>query len=425
LNAGGQLNALLDVVEGVREGPEDLALQPEADLEFSASEYSRRFGRAVAGMTELGIDALVLAQPANVRYFTGLQTWLWKPLIPTIAVLIREPGRAILLGPGMDREGFASTSWTPELAPYSANEHPGDALAGLLKSHGLERKRLGFELGRSLLSFLTPEVVDRTRAGLPAVELRDGTPICLSARMLKSPEEISRLRQAAALTATGFAQALDAAQPGSSEQELTAIAAAAMISNGSLPGFAPMTVICRVGPATYRQNLQFPSEHAVAEGQQIFLDGGCEYRGYQTDIMRSGVLGKLPASAEEHFGLVDEAIQVASESLRPGVPLGEAHRAVRRFASANGLEADEQPFGIGHGIGLDRWELPMVTDNPEYSEVEARQGMVLCLEPSLGSPTDRATEGVFLMEDEIGITADGTELVSDTTPRGVQALDNR
>jgi ectoine hydrolase len=419
------LNLILDVLEAVEEGPADLSHRVAADLEFPVSEYARRIGRLRAGMAELEIDALVLAQPANVRYFTGLQTWLWKPLIPTVAVLTREIEKSTLLGPIMDRDGFMSTTWIPEVAVYGGDDHPGDALAGLLKQLGLEDKRVGFELGRSQLTYLTPEVLQRVTAQTPGIEVCDAVPICSAVRMLKSDEEISRLQKAAALTAIGFERGFDAARPGSSERELAAIAAEAMIAEGSLPGFAPMTMICRVSPDTYARNLQFPGDQTVTAGAQIFFDGGCEWRGYQTDIIRSGVIGRLPHAAEDHFGMLDEAIEVATRSLDPGTPLGEAHRAVREFASVNGLESAEQPFGIGHGIGLDRWELPMVTDRPPDSKVTAREGMVLSLEPSFGSPDGLSGEGMFLMEDEVVVRPGGADVLSTQTPRVIRALDRK
>jgi Xaa-Pro aminopeptidase len=66
-------------------------------LEFSRSEYARRYARASALMEEAGIDALVVAQPSSIRYFTGLPTWVWvlPPVMPVIAVLPRRSERRL------------------------------------------------------------------------------------------------------------------------------------------------------------------------------------------------------------------------------------------------------------------------------------------------------------------------------------------
>jgi Xaa-Pro dipeptidase len=423
MSAAPELNSLLDAVESQGGAPGPEVPTAAGNLEFPLEEFAFRCRRAAALLEAAGYDAMVLSQPANVRYFTGMQTWLWKPLVPTIAVLTRSPTEPMLLASSMDAAGVRASAWPGDVTFYGADQHPADALTALLRRANLAKGPIGFERGRGQLGYLTPEVISRLAASMPALDMVDAVPLCSAARMLKSELEIERLRTAARITAEGFGAALEAAQEGMTEIQLAQVATTAMVARGSLPAFAPLTLICRAGPGSYGQILQFAGEEEVRAGQQIFFDGGCEWRGYQTDIMRSGVLGEPSPALAEHFELLDAAVAVATEALTPGRPLGEVHGAVKQFASEHGLTPGDEPYGIGHGIGLDRWELPLIADNPQFAGVRARSGMVLCVEPSLGSPVSEPSgSGLFLIEDEVEIRTGGAALLSDRTPRRLQRL---
>jgi Xaa-Pro dipeptidase len=412
---------LLDVVEEVTLAP---AISPTAtDLEFAPSEFARRCQRARAAMRELGIDAVVLSAPANVRYFTGLRTWLWKPLVPTVAIICQHVEEVRIVAGEMDAEGIAQTAWPDRPWLYDPSASPATAISAALVDLELGSATVGFELGIEQLSYLAANVLIDVARELPDVELVDAIPVASVVRMLKSEAEIERLRTAARLTEEGFAEAFAAAREGATETELSQIAASRMILDGSTPGFAPLTLICRAGPPSYPQLLQPPGEEPVRRDQQIFFDGGCEFRGYQTDIMRSAVIGALGERAEAHLKLIDDAIDVAIARLAPGEQLGSVRLAVSEFASEHGVGSPEEIYGIGHGIGLDRWELPLISTRAPWGTITARVGMVLCVEPSLGMPPGADKhDGLFLMEDEVVVTSSGAELVSCASPRSLRHL---
>jgi Xaa-Pro aminopeptidase len=75
----------------------------------------------------------------------------------------------------------------------------------------------------------------------------------------------------------------------------------------------------------------------------------------------------------------------------------------------------------GHGIGLDHWEPPQVAPpGTPAGELIARPGMVLCVEPSAGSELQAAPpSGVFIVEDQVAVTADGIENLTAVMPRAL------
>jgi Xaa-Pro dipeptidase len=375
-------------------------------------------------MRELGLDAIVLAQPNTVRYMSGLQTWLWilPPLLPTAAIVPRDPGLAALVATVVEKGGVEATSWMSPCL-YGLEDDPIAAVAGAIAERGLDRGRLGFELGLGQRPNLSPQDHQRLVASLPGAEIVDVALPIWAMRAIKSGEEISRLREAVRLSEIGYMAALDALAPGVTEASLTRIAAQAMLEAGARPSVTPMTLIFLAGPERYRQVVQPASDRPVRTGEQVWLDGGCSVDGYRADFIRSGVIGRLSEPAERYYEIAIEALDAAVEALGPGLKLGESWSAAQaRFDEAGVGAYTLIPGQIGHSIGLDHWELPLIgKPGSEQGEVIARPGMVLCVEPTIvGMDGDHDwTSGLFVAEDQVLITDSGVEVMTNKIPRSL------
>ena len=153
----------------------------------------------------------------------------------------------------------------------------------------------------------------------------------------------------------------------------------AMLAAGARPSVTPMTLIFLAGPERYRQVLQPASDRPINEGEQVWLDGGCSVDGYRADFIRSGVIGRLSDKAEHYYDVAVQALDASVEALGPGRKLGESWSAAQACFDDAGVGAFTLiPGQIGHSIGLDHWELPLVgKPGTEQGEVVARPGMVL------------------------------------------------
>ena len=416
------LNGLLDTVERSRSNPPPFAGRDAPDLEFSLGEYGLRYAAATGLMSEMNLDALVLAQPNTIRYISGLQTWLWilPPLLPAAAIVPRDPGQAALVATVVEKGGVQATSWMSPCL-YGLNDDPIQAITDALAKRGLERGRLGFELGLGQRPNLSPQDHQRLVASLPRAEIVDVALPIWAMRSLKSADEISRLREAVRLSEIGYVAALDALKPGVTEAELTRIAAQAMLAAGARPSVTPMTLIFLAGPERYRQVVQPASDRAIGSGEQVWLDGGCSVNGYRADFIRSGVIGRLSDSAEHYYEVAVQALDAAVEALGPGRKLGESWSAAQAcFDDAGVGEYTLIPGQIGHSIGLDHWELPLIgKPGSEQGEVIARPGMVLCVEPTIVGMDgdDEWRSGLFTAEDQVVVTESGVEVLTVQIPR--------
>lgn len=396
---------------------------PPRYLEFALSEYALRYARAQILMDMLGIDALVLCQPSTVRYFTGLQTWIWilPPVIPIVAILPRDPARATLVDTRLERGGVEETSWIAEATLYGDEDDPIDAIRNALERRGLAAARLGFELGLGQRPNLAPADLQRLISSLPSASVVDAAPLIWHIRMLKSAAEIERLREATRLSQIGFRAAFNGLRPGVTERELTRIAARAMLDAGATPSSVAMTLIFLTGPERYRQVVQPAVDRPVCAGEMLWLDGGCSVDGYRADFIRAGVIGRLSDNAERWYDLAVSSLEAALDCLGPGRPLGDAWSAAQDVFDRAGVGTSTLVSNqIGHSVGLDHWEMPLVgRPDTEFGQVIARPGMCLCIEPTLvgpgGDPEWR--DGIFVAEDQVLITETGMEVLTADLPR--------
>jgi Xaa-Pro dipeptidase len=412
-------SSYLDVIEPI-DGSSFQMPQGGSRLEFSRREYARRYARASALMEEAGIDALVVAQPSSIRYFTGLPTWVWvlPPVMPVIAVLPRRSEHATVVDSQFDRGGLEAATWLTDLSLYGPGEDPVQKTLDALASRGLlAGGRIGFELGPGQHPNVSPDDFRRLTGGITG-DAVDASTVLSALRMLKGTEEVDRLREACRLSQIGFQAAFESLTAGSTEAELTRRAAEAMLEAGARPGMEPFMLKFIAGTDRFREHLLLSTSRAVAAGEQVHADGGCAVDGYRCDFMRSAVIGRLPDRAEEEYQLAIKALEAGLSELKPGRPLAAAWQGAADTFKAAG-RAGGPTLTWGHGIGLDHWEPPQISGPGTLAgDLVARPGMVLCVEPSAGSELSAGPPiGVFIVEDQVAVTADGIEVLTSPMPR--------
>jgi Xaa-Pro aminopeptidase len=124
--------------------------------------------------------------------------------------------------------------------------------------------------------------------------------------------------------------------------------------------------------------------------------------GYAANLSRMAVMGSPTPSQEDRYAqLLDIHRAIIGNVLQPRIKVSEVHDYYRDRCVAAGSEAVNSL--VGHSTGV--WwhqEEPMLV--PGESQL-LQEGMVLCVEPVL--------DGFWHLQDEVLITKDGAELMSD------------
>jgi Xaa-Pro dipeptidase len=133
------------------------------------------------------------------------------------------------------------------------------------------------------------------------------------------------------------------------------------------------------------------------------LDFGVKVNGYSSDVTITVARGPLTAEQERMIELVSAAYAAAIQAAKPGVAARAPARAVDSLLAASGWK---MPHALGHGIGLDVHEAPVLRNQEESSDPVLLTGMIFTVEPGLYHPDQGGVrwENDFLLT-ESGATA--------------------
>jgi len=114
----------------------------------------------------------------------------------------------------------------------------------------------------------------------------------------------------------------------------------------------------------------------------VTFDFGAVYRGYNSDITRTVVMGQPEPKQREIYEIVLEAQMSAISAIKAGVRASAVDQAARAVIEKKGYG---RCFGhsTGHGLGLN------IHENPRLSakdETILRPGMVVTVEPGIYLP---------------------------------------
>jgi Xaa-Pro dipeptidase len=218
-------------------------------------------------------------------------------------------------------------------------------------------------------------------------------------RAVKDQDEIALYRRAAALTDRLLADLEAGIGSGAIATESRAALFLEEASRGLGCEGMGFETLC-AGPARSFGIHAFPNWTAggfAGPGLSI-LDFGLKLEGYATDVTLTVARGKLAPQQEKMLALVEKAYDAAIAACRPGRPVIEASKACDEvFASAGW----KMPHALGHGIGLEAHEAPVLRDKPGNDWL-FEPGMVFTLEPGLYHPDfgGARLENDFLMTEE-------------------------
>lgn len=354
--------------------------------------------RALAQMEEHDLDVLVLGRQANVRYVSGTpQLWVagTRPFAPT-CVIVRKTGVIHLL-----------STWdegVPEDIPhenlYGISWNPMNTIANLQRIEGASTaKRVGTDA-------LSPGFAQLLPTAFPSAELVDGELAMRAARRIKTPEEVTALREAIRVAELGLAAAVAELRPGISEKTLAGVLLEAMAAGGvSTPS---------TQDAAWVTSRQHPWRRAsddglVQDGDLVAFSAGVLDGGYTGEVGRTWPVGELDG-ASDLYRRWDALWDRLYEACQPGAPAIDLLAAYQ----AAGEELPPMPIARGLGLGFDP---PVVSQHlpATAAEEQLEPGMVLAV---TGYVWQSGVGAVFGRE-AVLITRDGPEVLTSSPSANV------
>ena len=357
---------------------------------ITADEYRSRLEHAQKLMTdqEPKYDALFVAPGTSLCYFTGIR---WGMSERLLALVLPRAGEPIIVVPAFEEERMREKLQFPaEVHIWQEDQSPTKIAAAALADRGIRTGRIGAE---ETVPFT---FVDHLRVAAPGLECVSADPVTIASRGRKSPHELELMRLACEATFDVFRAVFAAVKEGMSQEDI-----------GKLleQGFAKMSLhggaLVLLGASAALPHGTIKPQK-LKEGDVLLIDGGCSVEGYQSDVTRTGVLGKPSERVAGVFEVVRKAQDAALDAARAGRLSGSVDDAARRVVTDAGFGPDYKTFThrLGHGIGLDGHEHPYLVRG---SKTVLEPGMTFSNEPGIYLPGDFGLR----CEDDMVITAGG------------------
>lgn len=320
---------------------------------FAESEYRERIAKTRERMADVGIDHLIVSDPANMNYLTGYDGWSFYT--PQCVVVPGNGDDPLCFVRGMDRNGGLQTSFLgadrvygyPDHYVQATDIHPFDWVAGELRRLGLDRGRIGTERD---VYYFSPRAQAALERGLPDAEFVDANLLVNWVRAVKSEAELAYMSQAARIIERTMETAYDVIAPGVRQCDAVAAISAAQISGtpefgGDYTAFVPMLP---TGPGTATPHLTWTDAPFVSGEPTILELAGARHH-YHCPMARTLYLGTPPPKVLDTEQVVLEGLEAALAAATPGTTAEAVEAAWRQVAARGGVSKESR---IGYSVGL-------------------------------------------------------------------------
>ena len=376
--------------------------------DFRLEEFRRRMNGLRELMAASDMDAVLVTTEANHRYFTGHETHRWMHKYVAMFALLPLEGDPVVIVPRFEAAMCEADSWIEVIRTFESKQtrQGVEAIAAAILECGLQKGRIGTELGGMVWMRMPRDDFDDLRQKVPGVDFVDAAPICWKLRSRKSAAEVELIRQAVAITDEVYEVLIREVRLGMSERDVYRLLAVEHLKRGAeMPGSITIAPQVPGDDRIIHRVLRRPLDRVLVEGELVTHDLGGQYRGYWSDYTRMFALESATDPQRDAYRVVYDCLQAALEATKPGRPIAgmvEASRATMK-AAGHGDYA-EGVASIGHATGLDIIEPPLILLE---GDVVLEEGMVFTVEPGL------LVDGrFFMLEEDVLVTEDGCEVLS-------------
>ncbi len=357
---------------------------------ITADEFHGRLQHAQKLMSELApkYEALFVAPGTSLYYFTGIRWGISERLL---ALVLPRTGDPIVVVPAFEEGRMREKlHFAAEVRAWQEDESPTKIAAAALGDRGIRTGRVGVEETAAFTFF------DHLRGAGPGFDCVSADPVTIACRGRKSAHELELMRLACEATCDVFRAVFASLKEGMSQEDI-----GKLVEGGfSKMGLHGDALVLLGASAALPHGTIKPQK--LKDGDVVLIDGGCAVEGYQSDVTRTGVLGKAPEKVARVYEIVRKAQDAALDAARAGRLSGTVDDAARKVITDAGFGPDYKLFThrLGHGIGLDGHEHPYLVRG---SKTLLEPGMTFSNEPGIYIP------GEFGMrcEDDMVISADG------------------
>jgi Xaa-Pro aminopeptidase len=359
-------------------------------------------------MDAAGIDVLLATSKHNAQYLLGghranffdyMDAAGITRYLPVFVYPKGQPEKAAYIGHRLESfQHQAKPLWAPEVqTTANGSVEAMQKAVDYMKKAGMKPACIATEFG-----FLPYDASQVLRAAFPDADWVDALYVLERQRLIKSPEELQKLKYASEAVIGAMLANFAQTPPGTSKADVVE----SLRREETLRGLTFEYCLITCGTSFNRA----PSDQRWERGEIMSIDSGGNYRGYIGDLCRMAIQGEPDAELEDLLAEIESVQRVGFAAMRPGA-LGRdiyaaAEPQVARSKHHNNLEF------VAHGMGLVSHEAPRLTDRgpvpypADDADRPLEPGMVVSVETTLKHPS----RGFIKLEDTVVVTEAGHEV---------------
>ncbi len=212
--------------------------------------------------------------------------------------------------------------------------------------------------------------------------------------LLKTAEQIEKIRAACRVTAQILKELTALAAPGMTTNELDLHSRRLHKMYGAIP--APLGYGHPPYPKSICTSLNevichgIPDDLPLREGDILNIDVSSIVDGFFGDCSRMVALGTITPEKQSVMDTSWECLQLAIAICRPGTEICQIGQVIEDYASTKGYSVVNQ--FVGHGVGIQFHEPPEIQHHYNQNHIVMVPGMTFTIEPMINAGV---REGVF------------------------------
>ncbi|MFX1315509.1 MAG: M24 family metallopeptidase [Promethearchaeota archaeon] len=355
--------------------------------------------RAMETLEKYNIDALIATTPVNVFYTTGIPT-LHVSNNPILFVLYNQyPSFSLITNDGNVIlfiwalfDSIDKFSWINDYERINSPQGALKVLGEKLEELGLKGKTIGIEM---LMPRYQSEYLQKE---YPKTSFVDGDKVFLEMRLIKSKEEINRIKKSTEIAEKAILSCIESLREGITDNDLLKIARKTIIDEGA-EGWDHLTM--SIGAS----DPEAPGVGTVVKpNDMIRFDFGTVWKGYVSDVSREAVVGQAPQKAKIAMDNMIKVQEFCLDNLKPGANPKELYDSAFQYFKQMGRGFCSI---VGHSIGLETEETHLFGMGHSYEGL-IKENMVLDVE----AWQNVRSQGLIGIEDCYRITSTGCEKLS-------------
>lgn len=307
----------------------------------------------------LKLEEIIISNPVNVRYLTGLEEE---------GILIVGKKENIFITDSRYVESVnKKLTLEDEIVVFDSrnmSKYDYENIFELNDNVGFEEKYVTYEHYKRYLQ-------------LYKVNLVETEGIIENQRIVKDETEISFIEKACEITDKAFEYIIRNIKAGMTEKDIAFEIEKFMIKNGA-DGLAFESIVASGENSSMPHAI--PTNRLIKKGDIIQFDIGCKYKGYCSDFSRVVFVEELKEEYKEIYDFVLEEQNKIATSLKEGANI---KLVIKDRETEYKLKNYSVLHAFGHGVGLDIHETPVLRSNQDCI---LKENSIIAIEPGVYVP---------------------------------------